>query len=39
MASNFRYVTNLYVTDVPNIVKIDLCANYFHGLADRMEAL
>ena len=22
------YVTNLYVTDVPNIVKIDLCANH-----------
>lgn len=24
------YVTNLYVTDVPNIVKIDLCANHHH---------
>jgi len=24
------YVTNMYVTDVPNIVKIDLCANHHH---------
>jgi len=24
------YVTNLYVTEVPNIVKIDLCANHSH---------
>jgi len=28
------YITNMYVTDVPNIVKVDLCANHSHHRGD-----